>query len=101
MQQGFQAAKFAIGFGYEIGLLADFYAVAAFHHDDAIGFADSAEAMGDDEGGAATDEVVDGFLDFAFANNIERAGRFVENNDGGIRRIIAPCNSNALALAAG
>ena len=56
--------------------------------------------MGDDEGGAAVHEAVQGGLDQAFVFRVERAGRFVQKEHGRVAQD-GPRNGDALALAAG
>ncbi len=58
--------------------------LAFVDHDDAVGVAYGVEAVRDDEHGAA---LADGFhvvMDDAFGFVVERAGRFVKNQDAGM-----------------
>lgn len=79
---------------------AGFGDFAVADDEDEVGIADSGEAVGDDEGGAAAHEGVEGVLDEAFAFGIEGAGGFVEDEDGGIAKDGAG-DGDALTLATG
>ncbi len=61
---------------------------------------DGAEAVGDDEGGAALHQVAQGILDQMFALGVQRTGGFVEDQDFGIGEDGAG-DGDALLLAAG
>ena len=50
-------------------------------HDDKIDIVNRREAMGRDQGGAASHEFLDCFHDGGFSRGIERRGRFVEQQD--------------------
>ena len=54
---------------------------ALFDGDDAIGPAHGGKSMGDDQGGAAFDDLPHIVLDDLLALVVERAGRFVENQN--------------------
>src|SRR3712207_1208427 len=55
------------------------------HDEDPVGGAHGGEAVGDDEGGAAFHEPVEGALNLALALGIERRGRLVEEQN---RRVL-------------
>ena len=69
----------------------------AVEHDDQVAVPDGAEAMGDDQASDAS--AAQGFVDAQFGEGIERAGRLVENQDGGIRHQ-SPGDFETLLLAA-
>ena len=57
---------------------------AGLEHGDAIGRANGGEPVGDDEGGAALHQAFEGGLHEPLTLAVEGAGRFVEDEDGGI-----------------
>src|SRR5581483_11476320 len=69
-------------------------------HQNARGVADGAEPVRDHEGGAALHHLVERHVEAGFGQRIERAGRFVEDED---RRVLEQRagDGEALALAAG
>ncbi len=74
---------------------------ATFLHDqDLVGVADGGEAVGDDEGGAAVDEVLEGELDEMLGFGIDRGGGVVEDEDAGVHEQDAG-DGDALLLSAG
>ena len=73
---------------------------AVFDHQDLVGVADRAEAVGDDEAGAAGHQRGQRLLDEPFVFRVEVAGGFVEDQDVGIGEHGAG-DGDALALAAG
>jgi hypothetical protein len=62
-----------------MGAAFDDFAVA--QDEDEVGVADGAEAMGDDEAGAAGHEPVQGLLDETFGRGVDAGGGFVEDQD--------------------
>src|SRR5262245_27241560 len=72
------AAAEQLGVG---ALLGD---AAVFQDDDEVGFLNGGKAVGDADGGAALHEVVEGALDGALGFGVQRAGGFVEDEDGGV-----------------
>ena len=81
-----------------MGALLDEFAFGK--DEDFIGVADGGEAVGDDEGGAAGHEALEGFVDEALGLAVEGGGGFVEEEDFGIGED-GPGDGDALALAAG
>ena len=74
---------------------------AAVHDaDDAIAIAHRQQPMGDDDDGAACDDLAHVVLDDALAVVVERAGRLIEDQDARVGRE-RPRDRDALALAAG
>ena len=73
---------------------------AVFHHDDAVRLQNGGEAMGDDDGGAPDHELLQRLLHQLLRFGIERAGRFIEQQQRRIAQDGAR-DSDALALAAG
>src|SRR3954451_20402219 len=67
------------GQGEELFVAAGFGYVAVLEDDDLVGVADGGEAVGDDEGGAAFHEPVEGVEEEAFAFAVEGAGGFVQD----------------------
>ena len=67
---------------------------------DAVGVADGAQAVGNDQGGTAHSQIVKGPLDLGFRHRVQCGGGFVQNQNG---RILQenPGNGNALLLTAG
>ena len=58
---------------------AAFDDAAVVEHEDQVGTADGAEAVGDDEAGTALEQGAKGFLDEALGLRVYGAGRFVED----------------------
>ena len=81
-------------------MFAGFDDVAALDHDQAVGAAQGAEAVGDGDGGAAADQVFQGRLNFALGFGIDRGGGFVEDQDARVDQQRAG-DRDALAFAAG
>ena len=79
---------------------ADRVDASALEHDDAVGVAHGGEAMGDDERRAAAREMLEGLRDLALAFGVERARRFVEQQDRAVGEERAR-DRDALPLAAG
>jgi hypothetical protein len=77
-----------------------FHNRAVIHDHDEVGGAHRAEAVGDDEGGAVFENVVETLLDGAFAFGVERAGGFVEDEDARFLEQSAG-DGDALLLPAG
>ena len=71
--------------------------LALLQHDDLVAVADRAQAMGDDDAGAAAAPQI--VVDDLFGDRIERAGRLVEHDHRGIGNQ-RPGDLDALALAA-
>ena len=72
---------------------------AMVHHQNAIGFENGGQSMGDDQRRAVAHDAFKGTLHRRFTFGVERAGGFVEQQD---RRIAqdGPGDGDALALAA-
>ena len=70
------------------------------HDQDLIGIADGGEAVGDDEGGASVDEVLEGELDEMLGFGIDRGGGIIQDEDAGIHEQDAG-DGDALFLTAG
>ena len=85
--------------GHEFVVGAFFHFLAFVHDDEAVGLVEGGEAVGDGDGGAAFDEVVQRFLDFALGFGIDRGGGFVEDEDARVDEQRAG-DAQALALAA-
>src|SRR5690606_10662362 len=86
--------------GEELVVAALFDDGAPVEDDEAVHAGDGAEAVGDDEGGAALHQAPQGVLDEELALRVERAGRLVEEQDRGVAQD-GPGEGDALALAAG
>ena len=71
--------------------------LALLQHDDLVAVADRAEAVRDDDAGAAAPPQI--VIDDLFGDRIERAGRFVEHDQRGIGNQ-RPRDLDSLALAA-
>ena len=54
-----------------------------FHDEDEVGFNDSREAMGDNEGSAAMNEFLEGGLDETFGAGVDVGSGLVENHHRG------------------
>ncbi len=50
---------------------------------DAVGAADGAETVGDDDGGASVEETFEGLLDLGFGDGIDIGGGFIQDEDAG------------------
>ena len=85
---------------HQFVVVADFDDLAAIEHHQPVGLAQRRQAVGDGDGGAAMDQVVEGFLDFLLGRGIHRRGGFVEDQDARVDQQGAG-NRDALALAAG
>src|SRR4051794_13909422 len=84
----------------ELVVVAGFGDVAVLEDDDLVGVADGGEAVGDDEGGAAGHEVVEGVEEESLAFAVEGAGGFVQDEHGGVFEE-GSGDGDALAFAAG
>ena len=73
---------------------------ALLHDDDQVGIAHRGKPMGDHDRGAALAQPAERDLDGCLALGVERAGRFIEQQDARIAQQGAR-QSDALALAAG
>src|SRR6185312_16986004 len=73
---------------------------AGFDHEDLLSGADGGEAMGDDERGAAAEQMGQALLNQRFGFGIEAAGGLVQNQDGRVGEQRAR-DREALALSAG
>lgn len=71
----------AAAVGHELVVGAGFDDAAVFDHGDEVGVADGAEAVGDDEAGAAGHETREAPLDEALGLGVEVAGGLVEDQD--------------------
>lgn len=90
----------AVGAGEEGGDGAVFDDAALVENQHAVHAAQGGEAVGDDEGGAAATEGVEVGLEAGLGLDVERAGGFVEDDDGGVAEEHAG-KGEALALATG
>ena len=72
---------------------------AVAHHDNAVGLLDGSQAVGDDDAGPAVHQAFQCLLNQPFGFIIQRAGGFVEQQDGCVFQDGA-CNGNTLPLAA-
>lgn len=61
-----------------------FHNLAAVYDADAVGVADGAEAVGDDDGVAAGHEPLQRFLNEVFGEGVYAGGGFVQNEDAGL-----------------
>lgn len=61
---------------------------AVLDHQDAVGGPDGGEPVGDDQGGAAPAQLVEGMLDPGFRDAVQGGGGLVQNEDGRIFRKI-------------
>src|SRR5262249_25687616 len=84
---------------HELVVRAVLRETAAVEHEDPVRVTDGGETVGDDEGGAAREQAVHGFLHQRFALAVEGAGGFVE--DENLRAAQdGPGNRDTLALPA-
>ena len=58
--------------------------VAVAHDEDTVGIADGAQAVRDDKARAAAHEVIHRLLDELLGAGVDRAGRLIENENGGV-----------------
>ena len=79
-----------------VGALLD--NVAILHKEDEVGVSDSRETVGDDKAGPALHEVIHRLLDAHLGAGVDRARRFVENEDFRVGEDGA-CNGQQLLLA--
>src|SRR5262249_39081874 len=63
---------------------AIFFDHALFDDQDAVGEADGAEAVADEDGGLACGELAEAGEDLVLGLGVERAGRLVQNEHGGV-----------------
>ena len=68
--------------------------------DDPACGADGGQAMGDDQGGSAPGQGVEGLLDLRLGDGVQGGGGLVQDQDGGIFQENS-CDGNSLLLAAG
>ena len=57
---------------------------ALFKDQNLVGMRYRGETVGNDKGGSASAKGIEGSLDFSFGSRIKRAGRLIENQNGGI-----------------
>ena len=57
---------------------------AVAHDEDAVGIADGAQAVRDDKARAAAHEVIHRLLNELLGAGVDRAGRLIEDEDGGV-----------------
>ncbi len=67
--------------GEELGVGASFDDAAPIEDEDGVGASDGAQAMGDDEGGSAGDEAIEGLLEAVLGEGIDGGGGLVENEE--------------------
>ena len=79
---------------------AAFHDFAFVHDVDFVRVADSAQAVGDGDGGARLHQALQGFLHQAFALCVEGRGGFVQDEDGRVLQD-GPGDADTLALPAG
>ena len=79
MEPGVEAAL-----GNELLVGAGLDRTTGLEHDDAVGRLDGGEAVGDDERGAALQELLERALDAGFGVRVHVGRRFVEEQDGGV-----------------
>ena len=79
VQIGVEAACFE---QFAVRALLDDVAVA--HDEDTVGIADGAQAVRDDKARAAAHEVIHRLLDELLGAGVDRAGRLIENENGGV-----------------
>ena len=87
-------------FFQQFAVVAAFLDLAVLDDQDAVGFDDGAQAVGDDEGGAVFHHFGHGLLDQLFRFRVQRGGGFVENEDLRFFQH-GPGDGDALALAVG
>jgi len=71
-------------FGQQLIMGTDLADLAFIEDNDLIGLADSGEAMGDNDGATAGDQLIDGLLDELFGFGIDGRGGLIQYQDGGI-----------------
>ena len=69
--------------GEEGGVVALFDDLALIQDVDAVGAANGAETVGDDDGGASVEEAFEGLLDLGFGDGIDIGGGFIQDEDAG------------------
>src|SRR5690349_9306895 len=78
----------------------DFHQPSLVQHQQNVATFQSAEAVGDHEGGASRHETFCGLDDGSFGVDVDGAGGFVENQNRAVSQERS-CEGNALALATG
>ena len=68
-----------------------------FKDQNLVGMRYRGETVGNDKGGSASAKGIEGSLDFSFGSRIKRAGRLIENQNGGIFEERS-CNGQALTF---
>ena len=63
------------------------YDSAPLHHDDPVGEADQSQPMSDDQSGPFGGRTLQGFNHQLFRLRVQAAGRLIQNQDGGLRRM--------------
>ena len=84
--------------GEELLVSAAFDDFAMVQDEDRAGMSDGAEAMSDDEAGAAGHESIEGLLDEPFGGGIHAGGGLVEDKDGSVAQEGA-CDADPLFFA--
>ena len=69
--------------GEEGGMMPFFHNAALIQDVDAVGTADGAEAVGDDDGGASHEEPIEGLLDLDFGDGVDIGGGFIQDQNAG------------------
>ena len=67
--------------GHQLGMASLFGQLAVVENEDAIRISQGAEAVGDGDGGPATDQHAQGVLDRLFRLGVDAAGGLIENED--------------------
>ena len=79
----------------EVGVLTTFDDASVFHHEDLVRAANRAQAVRDDEAGAAPHELVQRTLDSALGLRVHAGGRLIEDEDG---RVLQECAGDGNTL---
>ena len=88
------------GAAYEPLVGAALYDFALVHDQDEVGVLEGTEAVGDDEGGAALDDLLHGLVDPVLGLRVHAGGGVVQDEDGWVQHQ-SPGDGEALALPTG
>ena len=84
---------------HQLGVRTALHDTPVVHHDDRVSSSQRAQAVGDDERGAAGNGAIQGFEDLVFRFAVDGSGRIIQEQNGGFEQHGA-CDGEPLSLTA-